>query len=55
MKDEKKIYKTPMISQVNLEPEQAVLGGCKTASGDDMGGGKTCNHPSIKCPDSIGS
>ena len=39
---EKKPYQKPEVRQVPLRPEEAVLGGCKTAGGG-AGSGGSCN------------
>jgi hypothetical protein len=38
---QKKPYQKPEVRRVPLRPEEAVLGGCKTASGG-AGSGNTC-------------
>lgn len=40
---EKKKYQTPQIKEVKLSPEDAVLTGCKTATGTAKT--KTCKGP----------
>jgi hypothetical protein len=40
----RKIYSRPAVKKVHLKPEEAVLGGCKTASTKGPAHGK-CNIP----------
>jgi hypothetical protein len=40
----RKIYSKPAVKRVHLKPEEAVLGGCKTASTKGPAHGK-CNTP----------
>jgi hypothetical protein len=52
----KKRYQKPVIKQVNLVPEEAVLTVCKTGTAaEDKGGGKVCAHQSGKCKTNTGS
>lgn len=43
----KREYRRPSLRTIPLRPEEAVLGGCKTAttSGKNSGGGTTCSIP----------
>jgi hypothetical protein len=45
----KKPYVKPEVKQVQLKPEEAVLGFCKTSGtgGSNIGGGTTCSIPGI--------
>jgi hypothetical protein len=40
--DDKKPYDPPQLKTISLRPEEAVLGHCKTSSGNDQ-----CGHPCI--------
>ncbi len=52
----RKKYQKPVINQVNLVPEEAVLTACKLGqAGENKGGNKICGHGSLKCPDASGS
>lgn len=44
----RKQYKRPQISQVNLEIEEAVLANCKLNVGQPGLGGRTCDHGACK-------
>jgi hypothetical protein len=41
-KQRRKPYCTPEMRRVKLVPEEAVLGGCKTAAGDGIGTTGSC-------------
>lgn len=56
MKDlkKKKFYQKPLIQQVKLILDEAVLQACKTTYGSETGkGNKGCGHP--QCKVSLGS
>jgi len=47
----KKLYKKPLIEEVELKPEEAVLTGCKAAVGapGPTGGNPVCNQTGQRC------
>lgn len=49
----RKTYKKPLINQVKLVIEEAVLQACKASSSDVAQANKVCNHP--KCASSYGT
>ncbi len=50
----KKTYQKPRLRQVQLRPEEAVLGNCKSGSGGAGASGGTCVNGMLNC-NSIGS
>ncbi len=50
----KKTYKKPQLRQVQLRPDEAVLGNCKTGSGAGGLSGGTCVNGVLNC-NTIGS
>jgi hypothetical protein len=49
----KKPYETPRLMTINLRPEEAVLGHCKTPSGGPSG--SVCSNFFAPCVQSFGS
>jgi hypothetical protein len=49
----KKPYETPRLTTINLRPEEAVLGHCKTPSGGPSG--SVCSNFFAPCVQSFGS
>jgi hypothetical protein len=47
----RKIYKKPLIEEVDLKPEEAVLTGCKTIQGEVGPGGSKpiCSNIATRC------
>lgn len=47
----RKIYKKPLIEEVDLKPEEAVLTGCKTIQGEVGPGGSKpiCSNTATRC------
>ncbi len=47
----RKLYKKPMIEEVELKPEEAVLTGCKTIQGETgpAGGNPYCRDTGARC------
>jgi hypothetical protein len=52
--DLKKTYETPRVVTINLRPEEAVLGHCKTMSTGGSNGG-TCSNFFAPCVATFGS
>ncbi len=48
---ERKLYKKPLIEEVELKPEEAVLTGCKTIQGETgpTGGNPICSSGGQRC------
>ena len=51
----KRPYTSPVVSRVELRPEEAVLGNCKSATANGPGGGGRCRRTPLPPCSSIGS
>ena len=54
VKNRKRVYVKPRLEKVKLVPGEAVLGGCKTSSGDGQGlsstSGTACTTGALEVP-----